>query len=282
MYVAGVWYAEEILGRSSEYSLSSHKCPASAVGHKTPDELWFGKASGYSYLKIFGCRAYAHVKQDKLEARALRCVFIGYPKGVKGYKMWCTEPDKQKVIISRDVVFKENEMPYLMQKTEQHGSVTKDGTSGLKVEFERNISDEGQETKADVELEQEGINLEDCILARDRTRRTVKQPARFSGSDMLYFALNVVENIDCEEPKNYKEAISCEESRQWILAMREELESLEKNGTWILVDKPKNQKLVSCKWLFKKKAEMTDREMIRYKARLVARGFTQREGVDFN
>lgn len=57
-----------------------NKCSSSAVGLKTPDESWYGSASCYIYLRVFGCRAYVHVKQDKLEPRALKCVMIGYPK----------------------------------------------------------------------------------------------------------------------------------------------------------------------------------------------------------
>ena len=54
------------------------------------------------------------------------------------------------------------------------------------------------------------------------------------------------------------------------------MDSLIKNKTWILVEKPKQQRLVGCKWIFKKK------KGARFKARSVAKGFTQREGVDYN
>lgn len=80
-----------------------NKSPSSAVEFKMPDNKWYGKASGYDYLRVFGCRTYAHVKQDKLEPRAIKCVLIGYPKGVKGYKLWCTEAGNQRVIISKDI-----------------------------------------------------------------------------------------------------------------------------------------------------------------------------------
>lgn len=87
-----------------------NRSPSSAIGLKTQAEMWYGKPSDYKHLKVFGCQAYAHIKQDKLEPRALRCIFIGYPEGVKGYKLWCLEPGQAKCLISRDAVFDESKM----------------------------------------------------------------------------------------------------------------------------------------------------------------------------
>ena len=55
--------------------------------------------------------AYVHIKQDKLEARAAKCVFIGYPEGVKGYKLWKLESRcGSRVVINMDVAFDEIRM----------------------------------------------------------------------------------------------------------------------------------------------------------------------------
>ncbi|KAG8472495.1 hypothetical protein CXB51_034177 [Gossypium anomalum] len=62
----------------------------------------------YQLTEIFGCPAYAHVDNGKLEPRFIKCVFLGYKVGVKGYKLWC--PENRKVLISRDVVFDETAM----------------------------------------------------------------------------------------------------------------------------------------------------------------------------
>ena len=81
--------------------------PTVALDYKTPFELWHGKRTSYDSLRIFGCPAYAHVRQGKLAPRALRGQFIGYPEGVKGYKLFFTDLNPAKCIISRDVIFNE-------------------------------------------------------------------------------------------------------------------------------------------------------------------------------
>jgi len=65
-----------------------NRCPSSTLNFKTPMEAWSGEPSNYSKLKLFGLLAFAHVKQGKLAARAVKCMFIGNPEGVKGYKLW--------------------------------------------------------------------------------------------------------------------------------------------------------------------------------------------------
>lgn len=57
---------------------------------QNPYEIWSGRLADYTYRKIFGCIAYAHPKQGKLEPRALKCAFLGYPNGIKGFTIWCT------------------------------------------------------------------------------------------------------------------------------------------------------------------------------------------------
>jgi hypothetical protein len=54
-------------------------------------EVWMGKNPSLQHLHVFGCEAYAHVpkeKWSKLDNKAVKCIFIGYGVGVKGYKLW--------------------------------------------------------------------------------------------------------------------------------------------------------------------------------------------------
>ena len=63
-------------------------------------------------------------------------------------------------------------------------------------------------------------------------------------------------------------------------AMKEELDALHKTGTWDLVDLPSGKSAIGCKWVYKIKTR-SDGTVDRYKACLVARGFTQEHGIDF-
>jgi transposase InsO family protein len=65
-----------------------NRSPCITLGKKTPIEVWSGSPADYSQLRVFGCTAYAHVDNGKLEPRAAKCIFIGYQHGVKGYKLW--------------------------------------------------------------------------------------------------------------------------------------------------------------------------------------------------
>lgn len=114
-----------------------NRSSSNALSLKKPIEIWSGKAANYLGLKIFGCAAYAHVKQGKLEPRALKCVFLGYLKGVKGYKLWCTDLKPSRCINSRDVVFNELEMLSKRHATELGDSEEGSDSQGqyLQVEF---------------------------------------------------------------------------------------------------------------------------------------------------
>jgi len=62
--------------------------PSIPLDKKTPIEVCSGSPADYSQLRVFGCIAYAHVDNGKLEPRVVKCIFIGYQHGVKGYKLW--------------------------------------------------------------------------------------------------------------------------------------------------------------------------------------------------
>jgi len=85
----------------------------------------------------------------------------------------------------------------------------------------------------------------------------------------------VHELSSCLVPTNIHEALT---NSKWTQAVKEELEALQKNGTWTLVPLPRGKKTVGCKWVFSIKHK-ADGSIDRYKARLVAKGYTQTYGI---
>src|SRR3954462_11512151 len=85
-----------------------NRSPSIALNKKTPTEVWSGSPADYSQLRVFGCIAYAHVDNGKLEPRAVKCIFLGYGSRVKAYKLW--NPETKRNLLSRSVVFNESVM----------------------------------------------------------------------------------------------------------------------------------------------------------------------------
>ncbi|KAH9781363.1 Integrase catalytic domain-containing protein [Citrus sinensis] len=259
-----------------------NRSPSVALHFKTPQEVWSGKPPDLSNLRVFGCLAYAHINQGKLEPKAVKGYFIGYPEGVKGYKIWCIDGKPSRTLISRDVVF--DEEPMLHQKVETE--LTTPDTNEVK---EHNFKVESSEEKKTTERISKPCQkihitsqMNEYQLTRDREKRVIKPPKRYGIADMISYALAVAEEVIGEEPVSYKQAMGSKIREKWLDAMNEEIISLKKNRTWILVKKPQNKRLVGCKWIYKIKEGTVDGEPPRYKARLVAKGFTQKHGVDFN
>jgi Reverse transcriptase (RNA-dependent DNA polymerase) len=75
--------------------------------------------------------------------------------------------------------------------------------------------------------------------------------------------------------------ISREDSREWLEAMKSELQSIKDNQVWDLVDLPDGIKSIKNKWVFKRKTDM-DSNLTVYKARLVTKGFTQVKRIDYD
>ncbi|KAG8501848.1 hypothetical protein CXB51_004653 [Gossypium anomalum] len=225
-----------------------NRSPSVAIEKKTPQEVWSGNPANYSDLKIFGCPAYAHVSNGKLEPRSIKCVFLGYKAGVKGYKLWC--PENRKVVISRDVVFDETAMlPNLSLKDSSNKENQKQVEHQINTESTPQVS---------TKIENRVASSPQYSIAKNRTKREIKPPKKYAEADLIAYALNVAEDIDAnQEPSNILRRLAVK---------------TQKNGC---------KKTVRCKWVFKKKEGTPGVEEPKYKARLVAKGYSQVPGVDF-
>ena len=86
--------------------------PLIEIEKKTPQEVWSCSHAICLDLKFFGCPAYAHVDNGKLEPRSMKCIFLGHKSSVKGYKLWCLKT--KKLVISRDGLFDETSMIWVL------------------------------------------------------------------------------------------------------------------------------------------------------------------------
>ena len=112
-----------------------------------------------------------------------------------------------------------------------------------------------------------------------RTRRNSRKRSWLTTDVNVAYALPVVEEVI---PSTYREAEISSEFKMWKDAMVEEMSSLYKNDTWELTESPKGKKAIGCKWLYVKKRGSLKGDSVRYKERLVVKGYAQREGINYN
>nr|GEU72658.1 retrotransposon protein, putative, Ty1-copia subclass [Tanacetum cinerariifolium] len=234
--------------------------PSTAIDKKIPIEVWFNSPANYEDLRVFGCIAYPHADNGKLDPRAIKCIFLVYKYGVKGYKLWC--PKNEKVVISTNLIF--NEQKIFLENFSTNVRVENQHKTSVQVDelVNQEHTSSGHFGDQDTPIVEE----DSCVsqqpqhsIATDRPRRTTKAPSRLLEEvNLIAYALNVAKDIEGNmEPSTYSEAIISTECNTWLTAMHDEMESLDKNEG------------------------ITPSEDVRFKARLVVEGFSQIPGIDF-
>ena len=87
-----------------------NRCPTAALDNKTPHQCWFDEKPDLTSLRVFGSLCYVLVPNDqrqKLDAKSYKAIFVGYPDGTKGYKVF--NISNGKFYRTRDVLFNEND-----------------------------------------------------------------------------------------------------------------------------------------------------------------------------
>ncbi|KAL5754374.1 hypothetical protein ACOSP7_022594 [Xanthoceras sorbifolium] len=232
-----------------------------------PEEVWSGKEVNISHLRVFGCISYVHIdsaERSKLDAKSNKCVFVGYGGDEFGYRFW--DYENRKIIRSRDVIFNENLM-YKDRSIAESSSSTTEAETKEFAEFE-------EISGSDVQISPETVQEELDAPELRRSSRVPKPIQRYSPS--LHYLLLT----DSGEPECYDEAMQVEDSVKWESVMRDEMDSLMSNQTWELAELPPGKKALHNKWVFRIKEEHNGNK--RYKARMVVKGFQQKEGIDYN
>jgi hypothetical protein len=175
------------------------------------------------------------------------------------------EPITKKTVYNRDVVFREVK------------NVSKQESLPRKEELEK-IELELDDTKSESSKEDEVAEEEEPhtpILRRSTRER--RQPEMYSPPD---FYSNFALSITDDDLRTVGQAVNSDDSKLWKKAMVEEMDALDKNEAWDTVELPAGRKSVGSKWLFKKKFNV-EGKVEKYKARLVEKGYSQVEGIDF-
>ena len=89
------------------------RTPYLLLDNKSPYEVLCNTSPSYDTLRVFGCLCYVHnikSKRDKFISRSRKCIFVGYPQGKKGWKLYNLETSEY--FVSRDVKFYETKFPF--------------------------------------------------------------------------------------------------------------------------------------------------------------------------
>lgn len=262
----------------------------------TPYELLLNRKSDVKHLKELGCKAYAHIpkqKRNKLNIKATECLLIGYLQDFTGYRL--PERSSGKIIISRDVKFIEDSRVhgkdtdktdlYLEEKTlssEKPEEIIYIPSNSSNELFKRSSGDEPRGSgEASTSHPRSSEDADDIPLIKrieEISNEPPKDPSDHDEETEQDYQPN--ELNDDKEPRTIQQALSEPYAEQWSKAMAEELESLEQNETWDLEPIPRNKTAIGCKWVFKIK-KTPGNAPDKFKARLVAQGFSQKFGKDF-
>lgn len=227
-------------------------------------EKWFKRKPEIKHLRVFGCTAYMSISPNfrrKWDAKSKKVLFVGYDGESRNYRLW--DPEKRRIEVSCNVNFDED------------GQFEKDPDKDLVNvplflgDYDVNDEDVVEEQDED-ENDEENEEVENDNVRELRDRNLIRRPDYYGPA--IYCSVLT--------PDTYQKAIEDENCEKWKSAMQEEFDALQKNQTWTLVPLPKNAKVIDNKWVFKIKTDMNG-NATRYKARLVARGFSQTKNIDY-
>ena len=283
---------------------------------KTSYELRFGRPPKVSHFRVFGCRCFI-LKQgnlDKFESRSSDGIFLGYASHSHAYRVLNLETNR--VMETCEVTFDET-MPSSVSVLERAGDEEmgdsifveddddadwddpKPSQPAAPIEPASTTSAHGLEPSTstswgpceplpqsteEAPAVDEGEATSSLGAPRHIQRRHPPQTmigdidervTRSKSYHISHFAHSAF--VASFEPRDIGHALS---NADWVNAMHEELENFERNQVWVLVPPPPECHPIGTKWVYKNK-QSEDGVVVRNKARLVAQGFCQKEGIDY-
>ena len=270
--------------------------PSPTISNHTSYERLFGSPPHYKHLQSFGSACFILLQpyeHNKLEPHSRLCCFLGYGETQKGYQ--CYDPIAHRLSISYHIIFWEHRL-----FTEVSQFCPSFSLSSLLDLFPKmstpypEVSTPSPEVSTSISLT-ESPNYSSASPSDESPHSSSESPAPAPSEDpcpatTLRHSFRVtslpshLRDFHCyttlatlHEPHSYREAST---NSLWQVAMTEEFDALFRNRTWDLVDLPSDKSVVGCKWVFKIKTQ-SDGSIERYKARLGAKGFKQKYGIDY-
>ena len=290
-----------------------NRLPSRVLDFQSPFEILYNRKADISHLRVFGCVCFVHSQNaGKLDHHAEKCIFVGYSSTQKGYK--CYSPKSRRLFVSRDVRFDEEQMYCTEERQKEKidfsvspnpigleidpaayhpsplGEPQQESPESPDADVGPNEAEDGPAGEGELEAEygpaeatvrrssrtvRPSVRLQDFITYHT-SQYPIQNCIRYDKLSPNYctFLAEIETN---PEPNNFEEA---SKQSQWINAMHEELEALNRNKTWEIVELPIGKKTVGCRWVYKTKYK-SDGIVERHKARLVAKGYTQTYGIDY-
>ncbi|GKA93771.1 retrovirus-related pol polyprotein from transposon TNT 1-94 [Tanacetum coccineum] len=238
---------------------------------KTPYELLRGRKPTLDFFRVFGSKCFILNTKDyltKFDPKSYEDIFLGYSQNSKAYII--LNKHTRKVEESLNVTFDETPPP---SKTSPLVDDDLDEEEAIKVTEKKNLENDIVNETLEVD---EIINMKESRnhplenVIGNLNERTLRSQAQ-NQSNFFCF-------ISTIKPKNVNEALGDE---SWIVAMQEELNQFVANDIWELVPQPRNMTIIGTKWVFRNKLDENG-IVSRNKARLVAQGYNQQEGIDYD
>ena len=272
-----------------------NRLPTRALSEQTPHEVWTGVKPSLGHIRVFGCTAHMKIPSNqvrKLDDRSKPVINLGKEPGTKAYRLY--DPELKQIHVSRDVVFEEKKVwPWKREQKEaevvQSGHFTVPGFDTDSLEQNEVAEELGTPIHASITAscssspQESGASMSASMTSSGESSQGDSEPRRFRLLGDIYNETEETEPGDelllmgIDEPVNYMQACK---KKEWKNAMERELESIENNNTWKLMELPPGSKAIDLKWVFKLKKD-SDGNVVKHKARLVAKGYVQVHGIDF-
>ena len=266
--------------------------PTRALHDVTPEEAWSGNKPDISRLRVFGSRAFVHVpekQRTKLAAKSLTCTFLGYALNRRAYRL-VHRPTKR-FFESRDVVFDEGGTKLFERVILEPNADTMEGSPDIAAPENLTPTPPDNPSESESEEEIEGLLTPPPNPTPSATRPKRASCAPIPDDDPRYSVTSYGRRKPSEhtkpahleetDPRTYAEAMARPDAAEWEVACQDEMRSFENMEVYRILPRPRGKNIVGSKWVFRIKRG-PDGTIQKYKARIVAQGFTQIEGIDYD